>query len=191
MYNSNIPFEVYLRSSLPSLPFLFSIRHYKSLLPPSIPNLPIHLDHHQWNRFWSLSIPLTARTTWYRALHHKLPTRRMLHKHNPIQFFSPTCSICCSADEDDTYFLFLCPLKLQVWSQILSLYVNSMTSYVPNDLIHILQSLLHIKPVTDFRDPSLPFPSLSTVQIFACTLQSSDKPIGALYTMTLLSFPQL
>jgi hypothetical protein len=96
----------------------------------------------------------------------------MLHKHNPIQFPSPTCSICCSADEDDTHFLFLCPLKLQVWSQILSLYVNSMTSYVPNDLIHILQSLLHIKPVTDFRDPSFPFPSLSTVQIFACTLQS-------------------
>jgi hypothetical protein len=29
MYNSDIPFEVYLRSSLPSLPFLFSIRHYK------------------------------------------------------------------------------------------------------------------------------------------------------------------
>jgi hypothetical protein len=46
------------------------------------------------------------------------------------------------------------------------LYVNSMTSYVPNDLIHILQSLLHIKPVTDFRDPSLPFPSLSTCPNF-------------------------
>lgn len=46
----------------------------------SKPTNPPLLTPTQWNRCWKLNIPLTARNTWYRTIHNKLPTKQLLRR---------------------------------------------------------------------------------------------------------------
>jgi len=62
-----------------------------SLLPPSA-----------WYAFRQFDIHHTSRTVWYRALHHRLPTRVTLHRIFPTLFPDHRCPICLQ-DADMTF----------------------------------------------------------------------------------------
>lgn len=45
----------------------------------------------KWKTFWDLPIPLGVLTVRYRAIHHKLPNKSLLHNIVPDSFPSATC----------------------------------------------------------------------------------------------------
>ncbi|KAK4520348.1 peroxisomal targeting signal 2 receptor [Mucor velutinosus] len=148
------------RSRLP----LNSIRFFKKLrhnLPSSSFSLS-PLQPPQWRSFWTLAIPLAARTVWYRAIYEKIPTRALLHLRIPDNHPSRRCTICpASPTEDITHALFSCPPKLLVWRYMYHTYLSASPSIYDVDLIHFLQqTLLCSSPLLD-RDPSLSFNELS------------------------------
>ncbi|OBZ81357.1 Transposon TX1 uncharacterized protein, partial [Choanephora cucurbitarum] len=148
---------------------LASIRAYKTLTTPSLRNVTSTLSSSNWSIFWSLPIPLQARTVCYRLLHNKIPNRSFLHNLNPSSFPGPLCHICSTTTESVDHFFCLCPSKAQLWLRILSSYINSLLEVVFSDIPHLLHCVYRFVPVTPFRDPSLPLPTLSIDQIFACT----------------------
>ncbi|KAI8373449.1 hypothetical protein EDC96DRAFT_427498, partial [Choanephora cucurbitarum] len=148
---------------------LASIRAYKTLTTPSLRNVTSILSSSNWSPFWSLPIPLQARTVWYRLLHNKIPNRSFLYNLTLLFFPSPLCHICSTTTKSVDHFFFLCPSKAQVWLRILSSYINPLLELVPSDIPHLLHCVYRFVPVTPFRDPSLPLPALSIDQIFACT----------------------
>ncbi|KAK4515528.1 uncharacterized protein ATC70_010478 [Mucor velutinosus] len=157
------------RSRLP----LNSIRFFKKLrknLPSSSSSLS-PLQPPQWRSFWTLAIPLAARTVWYRAIYEKIPTRALLHLRIPDNHPSHRCIICpASPTEDITHALFSCPPKLLVWRYMYHTYLSASPSISDVNLIHFLQqTLLCSSPLLD-RDPSLSFNELSIPQLFATTL---------------------
>ncbi|KAI8376714.1 hypothetical protein EDC96DRAFT_436035, partial [Choanephora cucurbitarum] len=123
-----------------------------------------------WKTFWSLAIPLQARTVWYRLLHRKIPCRSFLHQLIPSSFPSPLCPICSASDDTIDHFFFLCPAKASIWLTILTTYIHPLIRFVPSDVPRLLHCIYRFLPVTRIRDPSLPLSSLSQEQIFACTL---------------------
>ncbi|KAG1079539.1 hypothetical protein G6F42_023714 [Rhizopus arrhizus] len=83
---------------------------------PPPPTTACNLQPHQWRLLWPTSISLSARTVWFRSLHHKLPTKAILHRCIPRDHPSPNCNLCSlSTAEDQHHFLFSCPLKFPVW----------------------------------------------------------------------------
>jgi hypothetical protein len=88
-----------------------SSKYYKSLLPtiqsPTTTFRPAQR---------STSIPLSARTVWYRCIHKKKPTKQRLHQLISTTYHSPFCSVCSlSTIEDNFHFLFACLSKLANW----------------------------------------------------------------------------
>jgi len=55
-----------MTSSSPARYGIESIRFYKSLLPHSVASSP--LSSSKWGHFWTIPMPLHARTVWYRAI---------------------------------------------------------------------------------------------------------------------------
>ncbi|KAK4518783.1 uncharacterized protein ATC70_009006 [Mucor velutinosus] len=162
-------------SSLPSrgrLP-LNSIRYFKKLRQTlsSTSSSLSPLRPAQWLSFWRISIPLAARTVWYRAIYEKIPSRALLHLRIPEKHPSPLCTICsASTTEDITHTLFSCPPKLLVWRHMYHTYLSASSSISDVDLIHFFQQiLLCSSPYLD-RDLSLSFNDLSIPQLFATTL---------------------
>ncbi|KAI8364276.1 hypothetical protein EDC96DRAFT_594045 [Choanephora cucurbitarum] len=123
-----------------------------------------------WSIFWSLTIPLQARTVWYRLLHKKIPCRSLVHQLIPSSFPSPLCHVCSTSEETIDHFLFLCPAKASVWMTILTTYIHPFIRFVPSDIPRLLLCIYRFLPVTRIREPSLPLSSLSQEQIFVCTL---------------------
>lgn len=152
---------------------LNSIRFFKKLRSTSSSSSSFRspLRPSQWRSFWSLAIPLPARTVWYRAIYEKIPTRALLHLRIPDQHPSPLCTICStSTTEDITHFLFSCPSKLLVWRRIYLSYLFDSPSITTVELTHFFQQTLLCSSPPLERDISLPFNELSISQIFATTL---------------------
>jgi hypothetical protein len=143
-----------------------SIKYYKSLLPTVQPPTTTLLPA-QWKRFWSIPIPLPARTVWYRCIHKKLPTKQRLHQLIPTTHQSPLCTVCSLATiEDDFHFLFACPPKLAVWQNIFQTYIQR--QYIePSSISQLLSFSSSLT-----RDANHPLPEIGIYQIFACTLLS-------------------
>ncbi|OBZ81199.1 hypothetical protein A0J61_10752, partial [Choanephora cucurbitarum] len=148
-----------------------SIRSYKLLTQSSSGPSLSPLRPPQWSTFWSLPLPLQARTIWYRLLHNRISCRSILHSRIPSEFPSPLCHICSTGEDTIDHFFFLCPPKLAVWLHILTSYINPLIRFVPSDVPHILRSIFRFQHTTSLRDPSLPLSDLSQEQVFACTLQ--------------------
>lgn len=69
--------------------------------------------------------PPPARTVWYKAIFHKIPSRSLLHYRIPQDHPSPLCNICSNSSvEDVTHFLFSCPSKLLVWREMYQTYIS-------------------------------------------------------------------
>ncbi|KAI8348816.1 hypothetical protein EDC96DRAFT_310161 [Choanephora cucurbitarum] len=162
-------YQLYKPSTYVSSSPFFS-RSYKfltrsrNIFPPTV------LSPSNWKTYWSLAIPLQARTVWYRLLHKKIPCRSLLHQLIPSSFPSPLCHVCSTSEETIDHFLFLCPAKASVWMTILTTYIHPFIRFVPSDIPRLLLCIYRFFPVTRIRDPSLPLFSLSQEQIFACTL---------------------
>jgi len=151
---------------------LNSIRYFKKIttVDPAPLTSALTLRPHQWRLLWSTSIPLTARTVWFRSIHRKLPTKSILHHFIPQDHPSPHCTVCSTSTvEDHTHFLFSCPLKLLVWREMYNSFISS-APITDTNLVQHLNDLLQCKSISVDRDASLPFPDLSLPQLFACTL---------------------
>lgn len=81
----------------------------REILFPPKPNT--NFSRRKWKTFWDLPISPGILTVWYRATHHKLPNKRLLH--NIVRAFFPTATyILCSQTEDTlNHFLYECPTK--------------------------------------------------------------------------------
>ncbi|KAI8328112.1 hypothetical protein BC941DRAFT_364092, partial [Chlamydoabsidia padenii] len=66
--------------------------------------------------FWTAKMPSHGRTIWYKALTDKIPLQRLLSKYHPPQ--SPLC-VLCHQPEDTIHFLYSCPFKKHIWTQVL------------------------------------------------------------------------
>lgn len=84
------------------------------------PSLPVK----SWKQFWSFEISHKSRNVWFRLLHKKLPCLSILHSFIPIKFVTSICYICCTAVDDPSHFMFLCPPKLLVWQTLWSEYFD-------------------------------------------------------------------
>ncbi|EPB84004.1 hypothetical protein HMPREF1544_09275 [Mucor circinelloides 1006PhL] len=148
------------------------IRYFKMLtaIEPSPLANACQLRPHQWRLLWSTRIPLSARTVWFRSIHHKLPTKAILHHCIPRDHPSPNCTLCSpSTAEDQHHFLFSCPLKFSVWKEMYYSFIST-APITDTILLQHLIDLLQCKSPSMDRDESLPFADLSLHQLFACTL---------------------
>lgn len=168
------PFSTSLRTGLvaSTLP-INSIKYFKVIIAPTTPSLVFQSN--KWCCFWRLKIPLHARTIWYRTLHNKLPTRSILHRFIPNTHPSPSCPLCSSSvptEETTDHFLFLCPLKVSIWTEIYHTYISPIG--IPQTISSFWPQVLSFSLPDYFqRDGSIAlFPDLCTYQIFACTIQS-------------------
>ncbi len=147
-----------------------SIRYYKCLSANDSAAIS-PLSASNWRRFWSFSIPLHARTVWFRAIHNKIPTRQLLHVIMPSIVDSSLCSICLFSNTEDTvsHFLFSCPSKLAVWRSVFNLYIANVSHLPSAEFVELMQSvLLFSRPCPRLNATQLP--DLNTQQIFACSL---------------------
>ncbi|SAM06322.1 hypothetical protein [Absidia glauca] len=84
-------------------------------LPP-FDYLPVdRMNCSQWHTFWSLKVPHSIRSVWWRLLLARPPTRSYLHKILPEQCRLPLCPICLAVDEDIAHMIVSCPKKKEVW----------------------------------------------------------------------------
>ncbi|KAI8360749.1 hypothetical protein EDC96DRAFT_445189, partial [Choanephora cucurbitarum] len=86
------------------------------------------LPTNKWQSFWKFPLPYASRNVWYRLLHNKVPCRSVLHRLIPSFFPSATCLLCGIEEDTLEHFLWLCPIKLTVWSFIWSLYFDASSS---------------------------------------------------------------
>ncbi|OAD72120.1 hypothetical protein PHYBLDRAFT_170015 [Phycomyces blakesleeanus NRRL 1555(-)] len=128
--------------------------HSKSARPISPTLVP-----RQLRRFWSFPLLHGARNVWFCALHKNIPCRSRLNSRIPTTFPDPSCALCSHPLDNQTHFLFQCPVKLSVWSSIWTLYFAQTAT--PTVLLSGLQSFT-FPPCTDS--------SLSAASIFGCTL---------------------
>jgi hypothetical protein len=149
-----------------------SIQGYKLLTYSNASNTNSEVSLQGWRSFWSLSIPLSARNTWYRIIHGKVNTTSFLHQRLVHLHPSPACPICSTENhqhiENLEHFIFGCSQKALIWSIILSSLVSSsFSSPTPPQLkaMLLLQTIPH-------RTQLEQFPTLSTLQIFAITLHA-------------------
>ncbi|OAD67268.1 hypothetical protein PHYBLDRAFT_174306 [Phycomyces blakesleeanus NRRL 1555(-)] len=128
--------------------------HSKSARPISPTLVP-----RQLRRFWSFPLLHGARNVWFRALHKNIPCRSRLNSRISTAFPDPSCALCSHPLDNQTHFLFQCPVKLSVWSSTWTLYFAQTAT--PTVLLSGLQSFT-FPPCTDS--------SLSAASIFGCTL---------------------
>lgn len=166
-------------TSVNSLIPLSSPKYFKILLSRSTssanPTFRPTLSSKKWLKLWKLEIPLPSRTIWYRLLHHKIPTRTILHRLFPSSFPNSFCPLCLqtstSTIEDQTHFLFTCPSKLAIWNLVFKDFLFGDLLPTTLDTASILYLFSTFNHPTYNRPPHLPFPHLDLYQIFACTLQ--------------------
>ncbi|EPB90898.1 hypothetical protein HMPREF1544_02316 [Mucor circinelloides 1006PhL] len=145
-----------------------STKGFKSLPssnPPS--SRPPILKPAKWKKFWSLSIPLNARNTWFRVLHKKITTKDLLHSRQPT-IYHPFCDLCHSSRDTIDHFLFTCPLKHSFWSSALDTYMPPAISH--NTFSNFQKFLFLEHPPSRHGHPL--FSDLSVHQVFACMLQT-------------------
>jgi exonuclease III len=90
----------------------------RSLPSPHIPYAPppaVMMSTTQWSRFWKLRIPHSTRTTWWRLLINKLPTRKALRHLNVAEPNADQCQLCKKATEDTYHLILGCPMKASLW----------------------------------------------------------------------------
>lgn len=96
------------------------------------------LSHKILALFWYTSMPLPARALTYRTFHNKLPTNQYLFIINKQS--SPSCSLCKTQIDGPTHFLASCPIRYQIWFEVLSCYYPVII--LMGSTIHILSSRL-------------------------------------------------
>jgi hypothetical protein len=89
---------------------------------------------------------------------------------------SPYCPLCSTSTptiETQDHFLFECPFKYHVWQTIYYTYIKQSAPSPSTNRITItmFHQLLYLSSPTTYRTSHPLFPSLTTSQIFACTLQ--------------------
>ncbi|KAK4515490.1 uncharacterized protein ATC70_010440 [Mucor velutinosus] len=145
-----------------------STKGFKSL-PSSTPlpaPVPI-LTPNRWKTFWSLRIPLNARNTWYRVLHHKIATGETLQRRLKVPY-DATCTICRSSMETTEHFLFACPIKRSFWTTALRTY---MPPPINQNSYSNFRKFLLLEHYPSRQQHPL-FPDLSVPQVFACMLHT-------------------
>lgn len=144
-------------------------KFYKRLCPynASVSSNRYKLQPSNWRSFWALPIPLNTRTTWYRMLHLKIPSKVTLQRFLPSIFPSSLCNICEHADEDYQHFLFSCPYNYYVWETALAMHVSPFIdcSY------STFNALLHLSPNSPYRC-SVFFHELTSFQVIAIIQQA-------------------
>ncbi|KAG2198726.1 hypothetical protein INT47_005411 [Mucor saturninus] len=134
-----------------------------SLFPPK-PTTTFSVD--KWKTFWSLPISPSILTVWYRAIHHKLPNKSLLHNIVPESFPSATCIHCPQTEDTLHHFLYDCPTKKSIWLQCLSTFFPDVP-IVPGRILSILLSFDY----GDFQNKrSTVATSLSFISIIGCIL---------------------
>ncbi|OBZ80683.1 hypothetical protein A0J61_11268 [Choanephora cucurbitarum] len=91
-------------------------KDYRSLV--AAPGTSSQLSSVKWKFFCNLPLSHYDRIVWYRILSYKILCRATLHSLIPSFFDSAICSLCGTEDDILEHFLWLCPLKLTVWSSI-------------------------------------------------------------------------
>ncbi|KAG1533924.1 hypothetical protein G6F51_012371 [Rhizopus arrhizus] len=131
-----------------------------------------HIASSQWSSFWQLSIPLRARTVWFKIIHRCIPHTSILHRFMPQKFPSALCPLCLTQPDSLLHFFYTCSKIQPVWIQIASLFIEQGWQHVIQFFLSDISSA--VAHLSDFplRDPSIALvPTLSTSQIVACTLQ--------------------
>ncbi|KAI7847153.1 hypothetical protein BDC45DRAFT_419664, partial [Circinella umbellata] len=114
-----------------------------------------------WSLFWSTSMDHKARNIMYQTFHQNLPTSSVFYKFKLPFVSSPTCRLCNTTTENNTHFIFSCPLKQQVWRLVWNHF--SSRDPRPSAFIHFIHT----------GDP--PFSIFTHKQlfcIFSCTILS-------------------
>ncbi|KAG2193671.1 hypothetical protein INT47_002313 [Mucor saturninus] len=120
----------------------------------------------KWKTFWGLPISPNILTIWYRAIHHKLPNKSLLHNIIPDTFPSAACIHCPQMENTLQQFLYDYPVKQSIWIQCLS-------TFFPDVLIEpgrILAILLSLEYGESQNKKSTVTTSLSSVSIVVCIL---------------------
>ncbi|KAG2189846.1 hypothetical protein INT46_009977 [Mucor plumbeus] len=140
------------------------------------PPPPPIISPSKWQQFWRLRIPINARNTWYRIIHRKITTKQRLHEIQP-DIFTPYCQLCRPRrysrhahppTETNQHFLFSCPKKILVWTTAIVNYIDP--SFAHFSFLHFSDILKLNSSIT--QSNTVPFPQLSTYQVFACILQA-------------------
>ncbi|OBZ81573.1 hypothetical protein A0J61_10378 [Choanephora cucurbitarum] len=120
-----------------------SSKDYRSLL--AVPGTKSPLSSVEWKFFWKLPLSHYNRIVCYRILSNRVPCRAILHNLIPSFFTSALCSLCGTDDDTLEHFLWLCPLKLTVWSSIWSTHFE--TAFTLNALSCSILSLEFSTPL--------------------------------------------
>ena len=101
--------------------------------PPCSPNT---ISPQNWNQFWHTPMHHWARNLIFRIYHDSLPTAKKLYHFKFPNISTPLCRICHNRQEDINHFLFLCPNKQAVWTQVW----NSINGFdpCPSAFLHFL-----------------------------------------------------
>ena len=84
-----------------------------------------------WRQFWSLDLPSSAFTPWWRLLQSRIGYRSFLNRINPIRYPTPLCGL-CGKYEDLYHFVVGCESKSCFWLDIVDLF--SLHTTFPTDL---------------------------------------------------------
>ncbi|KAI7898947.1 uncharacterized protein BX663DRAFT_442096 [Cokeromyces recurvatus] len=116
----------------------------------------IILSTPRWRIFWSVLLPPSSYTVWFRAIHRKLPTKKLLHFLLLNLHDSSRCIHCLTQE----HFLVLCPKKQDIWVNTLNFFSPN-NSFPPQQIINtILQ--LHC-PLWLTRSPTAPSISVGSI----------------------------
>ncbi|CEP07537.1 hypothetical protein [Parasitella parasitica] len=122
------PFLSLLIANPDPVKFSMSINYFKNLRSFHLSSLitSSSLPSSKWNTFWKLSIPLNARNTWFRLLHHKIIQKESSSAYassinNLLSYLLFSFTI-----ETVEHFLFDCPSKHIIWSTVLLTNIDPM-----------------------------------------------------------------
>ncbi|KAG2193455.1 hypothetical protein INT47_004677 [Mucor saturninus] len=134
-----------------------------SLFPPK-PTTTFSIG--KWKNFWGLPISPSILTIWYRAIHHKLPNKSLLHSIIPDSFPTAGCIHCPQTEDTLHHFLYDCPTKQAIWLQCLSTFFPDVT-IVPGRILSILLAL-DFGDLHNTRSPVAT--SLTFISVIGCIL---------------------
>ncbi|KAI9358692.1 hypothetical protein BD770DRAFT_320533 [Pilaira anomala] len=104
--------------------------HYQVNADATIRFHPAHIKS-----FWRCTMYPQARTIFFRAFSHCLPTKQTLSKFK--MFSKNACSFCGFAEDSFEHFLVLCPPKQLIWKSVLSQYYPHL-SFSSEDLLDFI-----------------------------------------------------
>lgn len=152
---------------LEDLPFLQIKRNwFRQILIDQAHHLPDTVQDRSpfpWSRFWNMQLSTISINIWFRALHHKLPCRDLLHRYLPQSFASPLCPICLQDTDTLEHFLFLCTRKFEVWTMVWQ-----------DLLLHDCSTTIVSQAIFKLQFPPSP-PTISSSVIIAITMEALWK----------------